>query len=236
MVTHSPTRTFSNGESVFTTMRVEDGHAFFLTAHRQRLQQSVEWLWPQWRGMFETGWDEAMATLPTGHGVWRVALSGNGSLKFHTLWHEGVSAYTPTELVCAESPSREVSRPAFLKLPDYEARQKVSLAGLYVFNGLVCEMLYHNVVFLKDQTFHTPTRGPQVLAGIGRARFGDWAKSSGWKWVERAISRSELPSFEAAFAVNAVRGVASIASIDGHGYRAHPVEEMLRREFFIHDR
>jgi branched-subunit amino acid aminotransferase/4-amino-4-deoxychorismate lyase len=234
MSNHSVNRSFSDGESVFTTMRVENGRGYFVQAHRERLQQSVAWLWPQWMLAFQTGWDEIMATLPLGVGAWRVALSGDGSLRFHTLWQDGIPPTQAFDLQCAESPSRDESRPAFLKLPDYEARQKVSTAGLYVSAGSVCEMLYHNVVFLKDQTFHTPLCGPQVLAGVGRMRFKQWAQCSGWGWVERTISQSELRSFEASFAVNAVRGVTRIASIDGHSYRAHPVEEKLLQEFFVH--
>lgn len=234
MTDHPPSRAFSNGESVFTTMRVENGRAFFLDAHKERLQQSVAWLWPTLTASFTSGWDETLNAIPERNGVWRVGLSASETLYFHTLWQEGISENAPHHLETAESPKRDENRPAFLKLPDYEARQKKSLSGLYVFEGRVCEMLYHNVIFLKGKAFHTPSAGPQVLSGVGRAHLKHWALASGWQWEERDILVSELLGFDAALAINAVRGVSRIASIDGHEYPAHPVEEKLRQEFFVH--
>ena len=82
MTDHSPSRAFSDGESVFTTMRVVNGHAYFLAGHKERLQQSVAWLWPSQTSRFVTGWEETLSTLPEGSGVWRVALSVRPDLQF----------------------------------------------------------------------------------------------------------------------------------------------------------
>ncbi len=225
------------GESVFTTLRVEQGRACFRGAHEERLRRSAEWLWP--------GANFTFPAVPQGSGVWRIMLSADGergewrapekpNLRLEATWSEGLPA-TPTLTL-----GRPAAWPAFLKTPDYLERlvaaRHLEAHPLFHVGGHLTELLHHNVFFLIDGVLVTPPEGPDVLAGIGRLRTLTLASAHGWRAEIRPVAVNELARVQAAFAVNAVRGVCPVERIDGRATPSHPWMATLAQEFFSHDR
>jgi branched-subunit amino acid aminotransferase/4-amino-4-deoxychorismate lyase len=70
------------------------------------------------------------------------------------------------------------------------------------------------------------------LRGIGLQRL---AQLKNFSCLERPIHSSEIAHWNMAIAVNAVRGVMLVESIDGKPYSAHAILAELSEEFFRHD-
>jgi len=92
--------------------------------------------------------------------------------------------------------------------------------------------LHANVFFWDGRGFHTPLAGPDVLAGLGRARFVDMLKATKIPLHERDIDLEEITNFKSTLAVNAVRGLVSVDRIDGREGLRHPLLETWQRTFF----
>jgi branched-subunit amino acid aminotransferase/4-amino-4-deoxychorismate lyase len=236
----SDSRALLYGESVFTTLRVDGGKALFLAAHQERLRRSAEWLWP--------GANWVFPPTPPGSGVWRIQLAARGergqwrapiapTLAVETSWYEGLLPATILSLQTVALPGRSANWPAFSKTPDYLERviaaRGLTVDPLFLVAGHVTELLHHNVFFVFNDTLVTPPEGPNVLAGIGRARVLALAQHHAWPVEIRPVALGELAGLQGAFAVNAVRGICPVERIDGHGAPAHPWRDTLTQEFFL---
>lgn len=239
-------RAFLYGESVFTTLRVEQGTAFFAQAHRERLQRSAEWLWPGSSSKVFDLLAQAFSAVPSGEGVWRLTFHQEGPrngatvLSLDSWWGPGLNAAKPLQLQTCSIVTRSSNWPSFVKTSDYLARTIAARdlphqsEALFCVDGEIAELMFANIVFLKNQTLVTPSSGPNVLDGIGLARTKNLARVNGLDWQQRKILTSELTSFTSAYAVNAVRGLIPVESIDGHQFTTHPIAWNLR-EFFQSD-
>lgn len=235
---------FLFGESVFTTLRVEDGKAFFADAHRERLLKSCEWLWPE--STFAALHLLNEVKYPVSTGVWRLTLHQQGpregarELLLDSWFSQGIPAPKTLHLRTCDTMTRAPNWPSFVKTSDYLARMVAArdlppqTDPLFCVNGEMSECLYANIVFQQGNTLITPPAGPNVLAGIGVARIRNMARVNGFNWQQRVISVDEIGQFESAYAVNAVRGLIPVESIDEHYYPSHPIPWTVR-EFFQSD-
>lgn len=241
------TRAFLYGESVFTTMRVENGRIFLADAHRKRLLESAEWLWPGTASQVERLWSSL--TPPGTTGTWRITLTAQASsrqlrlvepaeLLLDDWWTPELPAKQNWKARTVRAAARPIEWPAFLKTGDYLARlvaaRKVAADEIPLFHvkEKICEFLHANVFFWDGRGFHTPLLGPDVLAGLGRARFIEILKATKISVNERDIGLDELASFKSTLAVNAVRGLVSVDTIDGSKAVGHPLMETWQRNFF----
>lgn len=241
------TRAFLYGESVFTTMRVENGRIFFADAHQKRLLESAEWLWPGTASQAERLWNSL--TPPGETGTWRITLTAQATsrqlrlvepaeLLLDDWWTPELPAPQTWQARTVRAAARPGEWPAFLKTGDYLARlvaaRKIPAEEIPLFHvkEKICEFLHANVFFWDGCGFHTPHVGPDVLAGLGRARFVDMLKAAKIPLSERDISLEEVTNFKSTLAVNAVRGLVSVDMIDGREGLRHPLLDNWQRTFF----
>lgn len=241
------TRAFLYGESVFTTMRVENGRIFFADAHQRRLLESAEWLWPGTASQAQLLWGSL--TPPGETGTWRITLTAQASgrqlrlveppeLLLDDWWTPELPVPQAWQARTVRAAARPSEWPAFLKTGDYLARlvaaRKVAVHEIPLFHvkEKVCEFLHANVFFWDGRGFHTPEAGPDVLAGLGRARFVEMLRSAKVPLSEREIRLEEIAAFKSTLAVNAVRGLISVDRIDDREGLRHPLLETWQRTFF----
>jgi branched-subunit amino acid aminotransferase/4-amino-4-deoxychorismate lyase len=241
------TRAFLYGESVFTTMRVENGRIYFADAHQKRLLESAEWLWPGTASQAERLWNSL--TPPGDKGTWRITLTAQATsrqlrlvepaeLLLDDWWTPELPPPQNWKARTVRAAARPSEWPAYLKTGDYLARlvaaRKVAVDEIPLFHvkEKICEFLHANVFFWDGRGFHTPSVGPDVLAGLGRARFVQMLQSAKIPLSEREISLDELPTFKSTLAANAVRGLISVDMIDGREALRHPLLETWQRIFF----
>lgn len=204
-------------------------------------------MWPGSLGAAGRLWEDALQTCPRADGVWRLTFfkqatrgqwkSPEGELQLDTWWNPGLpEALPPVALTTVDVGPRHASWPSFAKSSDYQSRMFAArgLRGepLFCVNDQVCELMFANIVFVHEDCFVTPLDGPDVLAGIGVERLAALVKKQGHAWQRRTVSKKELHKFTSAFAVNAVRGLIPVASIDGKTSSAHASYHQLAQEFF----
>jgi len=240
-------RAFLFGESVFTTLRVENGGVYFANRHLQRLKESAEWLWPGTVGQIDELWSNLKP--PGKNGVWRLTLFAMQidrkmrveeipHLEIDSSWSEGLPMSASFVAKTVKAPARAKDWPAFLKSGDYLARLVAArhLAKteipLYLVNDEVCEFLHSNLFVWKDNQLLTPPTGPDVLAGLGRERLMEAATQLGVACVEKVLSVNDLKAAQSVWAVNAVRGIVEVEAIDAKIVAGHALKESLQRKFF----
>lgn len=243
---HQRSRAFLYGESVFTTLRVEDGQIYFGDAHRQRLIQGAEWLWPGTASQVEKLWP---FEPPGATGVWRLTLSAEAltrgvrlhdepKLMLDDWWSEGLPKEERLVVRTTAAPARSSDWPSFLKSGDYLSRlvaaRRLSAqeVPLFFVQDVVCELMHANFFAWDNDILVTPLTGPNVLAGVGRDRLLAVARGLGVKVVERDIKIDELSNFKQLWAINAVRGISEFESIDGRSVLGHPLRDEFQRAFF----
>jgi branched-subunit amino acid aminotransferase/4-amino-4-deoxychorismate lyase len=243
------TRAFLYGESVFTSVRVEAGEASFYPQHRERLLKSAEWLWPNTTQQAKRLLDSL--TVPSGSGVWRLTFTAQAQARsalpearpeliLDEWWSEEISVLAPMQVRLVECAPRLASWPAFLKAGEYLSRL-VAARGLlpqeiplFFVGSEICEFLHANVFVFDGKIWFTPPAGPNVLDGIGRARLLDMLTSMGEKVVQAPLTVAQLSQFPHMIAVNAVRGVIPVATIDSRPVLGHPILAEIQNNFFLY--
>lgn len=245
-LTHS--RAFLFGESVFTTLRVEKGRVYFAEAHQRRLLKSAEFLWPGTLSQAERLWKSL--TPPGDNGVWRITLScqQNGrdlrlsktpELLLDEVWTPELPPAQSWRVRTVASPTRASDWPSFLKSGDYLSRlvaaRHLSTEEIPLFHveGKLCEFLHANVFLLLKGDFVTPQLSSNVLDGVGRQRLVELLKQNHLRFTEREVAVEELSEAVALCAVNAVRGISQVSSIDSRPLQGHAIFDKLAQDFFI---
>lgn len=240
-------RAFLYGESIYTTLRVENGRAFLAKAHLQRLQQGAAWLWPGHEGEVLPLWQNTQ--VPNGTGVWRLTLHLIQSGRSHEArstakmeldsWFEpGLALPENLSAHLVKAPPRLLDWPPFVKggdtLPRLIAARGVPVSDVVLFHeaGRVCEFLHANIFLSDSSNVVTPPIGHQVLAGVGRERLLQLLHAKKIPVIERPIHLSELANYSACWAVNAVRGPLPVGRIDLHSFPGHPILLEVTQEFF----
>jgi branched-subunit amino acid aminotransferase/4-amino-4-deoxychorismate lyase len=239
-VNFNRTRAFLYGESVFTTIRVEEGRPLFEKWHFERLLKSAEWLWPntaqQAQSLIEN-------LRPPGlRGVWRLTLTAQVKTRdsqdemeliLDDWWSEDIPEAKELILKNVKSPARPESWPSFLKSGDYLSRMVASRhlksdeVPLFHVENKICELLHANIFFIRDQKMITPPLSNNTLEGLGRRRVLQM-----FKVEECELNVDELTQISSAFGVNALRGIMPVEKIDGKKLERHPIINELQREFF----
>ena len=239
-VNFNRTRAFLYGESVFTTIRVEEGRPLFEKWHFERLLKSAEWLWPNTAQQAQILIENLKP--PGLRGVWRLTLTaqvkardsqGEMELILDDWWNEEIPEVKSLNLKNVKSPARPELWPTFLKSGDYLSRMVAArhLApdelALFHVNEKICELLHANIFFIRSQKIITPTLSANTLEGIGRRRIMQMLDIE-----ECEVDVNELKEVTSAFGVNALRGILPVEKIDGKKLERHSMITELQREFF----
>lgn len=253
----SVNRAFLYGESVFTTMRLENGKIRDWEYHFERLKKGTEYLY----GPFVDGEDwathlrdrlETRLATETGNQILRLTLYREKERGLHPTHlmsvmelrvHLGATPFEPErwqgkdlKLRTLEVPPRPHWWPEYLKCGSYLetilAQKKFLRAQdddlLFISSrGTVLESSVANVFVCRHDRLYTAPTGPRVLDGIMRRRVLEKAAPSFACVEEDETTLTELFKADGVFGTNSVRGLFLISRIDDH--EITPSEDFLAR-------
>lgn len=240
-------RAFLYGESVFTTVRVIGGVPKFWKSHCDRLLKSAEWLWPGTSQQAEALIDPL--ECPATDGIWRLTLSAQATKRALRLdeipelilddwWSEEIPPLTPLKARLTPAAPRIAEWPDFLKTGDYLSRLVAARhlnpdeVPLFHVNDHACEFMHANVFFWDSHTFVTPPTSGDALSGIGRERLIELIEKHKLPLKIMPVPITSIESYSGLIAVNAVRGLVPVDSIDSRPCVRHPILESLQKHFF----
>jgi branched-subunit amino acid aminotransferase/4-amino-4-deoxychorismate lyase len=236
-------RAFMYGESVFTTMRMIDGHLCDWDYHFDRLKKSVDFVY----GSFTEGDDWAL--LLKNHLLERCDLESGDQIIRLTIYREqvrGLIGHRPISINDLKislsaskfevSPDRKwlklrtcASRnrphwwPSFLKTSDYLETilaQKMNLKQgdddvLFLSpQDTVLESSIANIFIVRHNILYTAPTGPNVLDGVMRDKVIKVAKEFFDDFKELETSAQQLFKADAIFGTNSIKGPFIIGSVD----------------------
>ncbi|MFF5446741.1 aminotransferase class IV [Streptomyces sp. NPDC012888] len=219
------------GDGVFETLKAQDGKAFALTRHLERLTRSARGL-----GLPDPDHDEVrracaavLEANPVPLGRLRVTYTGGLSPLGSDRGEEG-----PTLVVALGETTRRPDTTAVITVP-WVRNERSAIAGLkstsYAENvvalaqahrsgasealfgntvGRLCEGTGSNVFVVLDGELHTPPVSSGCLAGITRELVVEWAGAK-----ETDLPMSALDEAEEIFLTSTLRDVQAVHRIDG---------------------
>ncbi|RKN44667.1 aminotransferase class IV [Streptomyces hoynatensis] len=219
------------GDGVFETLKTENGRAFAMRRHLDRLAASAAGL-----GLPEPDRDEVrracaavLAAVPLPLGRLRVTYTGGpaplGSDRGEApptlvVAHAGISRRPDTTAVITVPWTRnERGALAGLKTTSYaenvialaRARQQAASEALFANTaGQLCEGTGTNVFVVLDGRAHTPPLGSGCLAGVTRALVVEWTGAK-----ETELPMDCLREAEEVFLTSSTRDVQAVRRIDG---------------------
>ena len=242
----SRNRAFLYGESVFTTMRMENNHIRDWEAHYERLKRGVEFLYGPFK---EDDWAmelknrlETRCQNEEGDKILRIAIYTEqerglqrpsmisvSELKINL----GVSNFDESRF----DPSKPLSLrtcpafikpawwPSFLKAGNYLetilAQKKYLQPGdddvLFLSEeDHALESSVANIFVVKNDKLYTAPLGPNVLDGVARRRVLSESNKIFSEVIEESSSIEQIYKAEGVFGSNSIRGLFLIGKIDDH--------------------
>ena len=239
----SSNRAFMYGESVFTTLRMADGHLCEWEFHFDRLIKGVNFVYgpflegEDWIVSLKNRLEECVQAL-SGDQVIRLSvytersrgLVRSGILSVHDLriHHSASPDLKENKMLNLRScpaPVRPNWWPGFLKAGNYLETiltQKQFLNPedddvLFLSLGqFVLESAVANIFVVRNNKLYTAPTGPQVLDGVMRKKVLQEASHFFDSVEESALSIGELFKAQAVFGTNSVRGPFLIKKVDDH--------------------
>ena len=239
----SSNRAFMYGESVFTTLRMADGHLCEWEFHFDRLIKGVNFVYgpflegEDWIKSLKNRLEECVQAF-SGDQVIRLSvytersrgLVRSGILSVHDLRiHHSASPHLKENkmlnLRSCPAPVRPNWWPGFLKAGNYLETILTQKQFLnpedddVLFLGLgqvVLESAVANIFVVRNNKLYTAPTGPQVLDGVMRKKVLQEASHFFDSVEESALSIGELFKAEAVFGTNSVRGPFLIKKVDDH--------------------
>jgi branched-chain amino acid aminotransferase len=229
------------GDSLFETLKAQDGHIQFLDQHLDRLELAARLLsFPCDRSTLRRALLETVERLATPLARLRLTLS-RGPMTGLTLpspesGHFFISAapYQEPEsnerqqgVVCVFAPNRRVNPLSHLPqlkrgnyadclyAADYARRKGAREALFQTDDGQLLEGATSNLFIVKDDILFTPPAGELVLAGIIRRQVLLAAQDLGLSFEERSLSVADLFAADEAFLTNSLFSLLPIAQIEG---------------------
>ena len=221
------------GKSPFTTLLVSKGKIPFWEKHKERLQKSFSYLFKDLDfSSFENKLEYASKiAMKNKEGLKKMRLtmirSGAEVDLLTQIEDYAVIKSKALKLKTSKHPLRSSSLPKFLKNGNYlEISIKVKKARednyddcLFLSNDdFAAECSTSNIFFRKGSRFFTPSLEGPVLDGITRTVVLEIMKELGQAVEELNISRPEWENMDEAFLTNSLKGLVSIAEIDGRQF------------------
>lgn len=229
-------RAFRYGDGIFETMLYKDGEIRFLHLHIERLQKSMQRLYLESSGMFDTYFfKKATEEL-----IRKNNMLGQRVRVRLTVFREGDGLYTPHvntpgfifQVQRLEEPTKDKkiglivdlyteNKKPYGDLSDLKSNNSMVyvLAGLYkkkfdyddvlILNqeGYLCEALSSNIFIYYEKVLYTPAINQGCIAGVMRRVVMDIAESEGIPVVEAQISPEIMKKADEIFCTNAIQGI-----------------------------
>jgi branched-chain amino acid aminotransferase len=235
------------GDSLFETLKVQDGHIQFIDEHLDRLELAARLLnFPCNRAALRNALLKTTTRLAAPVGRLRLTLS-RGPMNGLALpapdsghffisaspYQEPDSAERQQGAICVFAPNRRVnplSHLPQLKRGNYAdclyaadyARRKGAREALFNEDGRVLEGATSNLFVIKNDTLFTPPAGELVLAGIIRRQVLLAAETLELPAREQPIPVDELFNADEAFLTNSLVGLLPIARIESRPINGGP--------------
>lgn len=239
-------RAFLFGESIFSTFLCQGQKIIFEEEHLTRLEKCADYVWGeggQVRSLFCHRREEILDHT----GIWRATFYSpdtswelvSGELRLHLSFRPLEKKMHDVVLQTMKTPGRPEWWPDFLKSGDYferlmSYRQKNQDATDLLFcsnSEEIWDTTRASLFGLKNNQLMTSPTGPNVLDSIGRKKVLLLAKKHRIEVSVAPISLRQLFSWEAAFLVNAARGIRKITKIDDTVFKTHPMIEKFSADF-----
>ena len=216
----------SSGPHLIETLRVRRGQIPLLDRHLSRLERA--------RGFFGYARpDPDLVTLATSYGaareaILRVEVGENHAVMTTRRFVED----PPITIITAKTvhrpyPYKTTARDCFDAAASEATAAGADDALLLTPDGVVAEGTRWSVFWWEGRRLVTPALSLGVLPGVGRRRILELVRGA----VESASPRSALTG-RSLFVVNAVRGVQSVATLDGATVPEDPETSALARAFW----
>jgi branched-subunit amino acid aminotransferase/4-amino-4-deoxychorismate lyase len=214
------------GYGLIETMRVREERIPFLDRHLARLGRSLAEL-----GLPKPSQDVPALVRPfaaTGDAVLRVEVrDGRASVTVRDL----PSLAPPAVITASEPhepyPHKTTERDCFTDAGQEADVAEADDALLLAPEGWVAEGTVWTVFWWHGDALYTPALDLGILPGIGRARVLELVKRA-----EQGRYRKQALAGKSLFLANAVRGIVSIASLDGAPVPADPRSAELAQRFW----
>ncbi len=229
------------GDSLFETLKTQEGHIQFLDQHLDRLELAARLLnFPCDRPALRSALLETAQRLATTVARLRLTLSrgpmSSLALPSPESGHFFISAAPYQEpdfaerqqgVVCVFAPNQRVNPLSHLPqlkrgnyadclyAADYARRKGAKEALFQTDDGQVLEGATSNLFIVKDNILLTPPAGELVLAGIIRRQVLLAAQDLGLPTGERSISIADLLAADESFLTNSLFGLLPMAQIEG---------------------
>ncbi len=257
IMAESLNRAFLYGESVFTTIKMENGELKYWDLHFDRLKKGIEFLFgpfldadgwiPVFKNRLEStvqheGGDKVIRWTIYRHqarGLRKLNLISTSDLKIHVAVHPFEPERTSGRMIRLKScPGilRPHWWPDFLKAGNY---LETILAQKYYLNEDFDDLLFlspndsvlessvANIFFVKNNKLYTPETGPNVLDGIMRKKVIEAASDIFEDVYEESTTIEQAYKADAVFGTNSIRGIFTISSIDGVEFKTK--DEILEK-------
>lgn len=236
------------GDSLFETLKAQEGHIQFLDQHLDRLELAARLLnFPCDRPALRSALLETAARLTAPMARLRLTLS-RGPMAGLALpaaesghffinaapYQEPDSSERQQGVVCVFAPNRRVNPLSHLPqlkrgnyadclyAADYARRKGAREALFQTEDGQVLEGATSNLFIIKNDTLLTPPAGELVLAGIIRRQVLLTAQGLGLPAKERPVTVDELFTADEAFLTNSLFGLLPIAQIESRSMKRGP--------------
>jgi 4-amino-4-deoxychorismate lyase len=247
-------RAFLYGESVFTTIKMENGELKYWDLHFDRLKKGIEFMFgpftddEAWIPIFknrlestvqhESG-DKVIRWTIYRHqqrGLRRLNLISTTDLKIHVAIHAFEPERTGRNIKLRTCPAinRPHWWPEYLKAGNYLdtiLAQKVYLQKddddlLFLSSSdTILESSVANIFIVKNNKLYTPPTGPNVLDGIMRKKVLDLAHEYFDEVLEESTTLDQAFRANLVFGTNSIRGIFLVESIDG--IKFNPEQSLL---------
>jgi branched-chain amino acid aminotransferase len=215
---------------IFETVRVREGRIPLLTGHLARLGAS---LWRLGQTGAPPGLEHRLRRFEAeGEKVLRVTIEGSDE------WIEARAVPEPEPMRLVTSSVRHaryeiknVERDVFERARAEAEARGADEALLLTVDGYLAEGSITSLFFWSDELLCAPDTGLGILPGVGRERVLKLAREARFAVAHGRFVREALEG-RSAFLTNAVRGVITIASLDGESVPADPRTEMLAERFW----
>ncbi|WP_228430695.1 bifunctional anthranilate synthase component I family protein/class IV aminotransferase [Baekduia soli] len=210
-----PRRRPDPAAGVFETLLVRDGIAVAARRHLARLAASAEALY----GLaLPSGLAALVDHAAVEHGGpcrLRVRLAADGAVALEAGPLPSPAGPLVLEPVCLPGGIGAHKWQDRRLLEGLEAVALPATVLLVDLDGLVLETARSCMFAVRDDELVTPPLDGRILPGVTRARVLEAARAAGVAASERPLHLDELRHSDAAFAVNALRGVQPVAAVDG---------------------
>jgi 4-amino-4-deoxychorismate lyase len=248
-------RAFLYGESLFSTIRISQHKALFLTKHRDRLNESLQFMY---QDQLPDNFNENILQLCKYYPEAKIRAtlykesSYEGLLgkekKVQILYYlksidqKFLNQISEVSLCYGESKKAETLLPSFLKNGSYLLasleKQNAVKRGYHdvIFlnqTNHLTEATTSNILFKKDDRYYSPKPSSMVLGGITRSIIIDSLRSKNIEVCENPISIEEVIKMQQCWLLSSIIGLQKVIKLEESVFFNHGDDTELLKDILL---